>query len=628
MNQIAYIDLSEEQVTVKRVPDELRRRFLGGRGINMYLLYNHTEKGSKPLAPDSPLIFGAGLLTGVLGMGTSRYNVSGRSPQSGLIGDSNAGGFFGPELRYAGFDHLLITGAAKEPVYLWIKDGNIEFRPAKHLASMETVETMEALRNEVGDPNAQMAIIGPAGRNTCVQACIMNSINDANGHTGMGALMGSKKLWAVVVRGTQGIPVNNPTKVLITFDKLYKQVTARKGFKATALYGTIMRLGLQRTMATVEFPGDDMLFTGKDELDLDKFIDEYQYTKASCFSCPMHCKHVHTVKKGPWKGRHGGGPEFQDANGFGARQGVWDWDYLLTSGDLCNDYGVDKMADTYVSWAIELFTRGFIDEEVTGGYSLRWGEPEGHWRFLRELAYREGFGGIFADGVKKASRRLFGKEGAQYEKYFPTIKGENLEQVSNYKIFVGQALGAATATLGSSHLRSRYTIEEFGLPADVLEKTFGRPVPPEPEAYEGKAWPVIWHEHMCAATDSLGMCRFFTKWLTLGFLAFDEFTEVIESATGMALTPKQVFECGERVWNLERMFLNREGVARKDDWHPDIVFDEPIKSGPFQGRHLERDKFSKLLDEYYQEHGWDSNGVPTPETLERLGLNDEPSHLL
>ena len=189
-------------------------------------------------------------------------------------------------------------------------------------------------------------------------------------------------------------------------------------------------------------------------------------------------------------------------------------------------------------------------------------------------------------------------------------------------------MGAATATRGSCHLRSRYTIEEFGLPADVLESTFGRPVPPEPEAYEHKAWPVIWHEHLCAATDSLGLCRFLTKWLTLGFLAFDEFAEAIESATGMALTPQQVFECGERVWNLERMFLNREGVKRKDDWHPDIVFDEPIKTGRFQGRHLDRDKFSKLIDEYYQEHGWDSNGVPTPETLERLGLNGEPSHLL
>ncbi|MFQ5827280.1 MAG: aldehyde ferredoxin oxidoreductase N-terminal domain-containing protein, partial [Dehalococcoidia bacterium] len=238
MNKIAHIDLSQNQVSIKDIPEKLRRLYLGGRGINMYLLYNYMKKGVHPLSPGNAVIFGPGLLTGMHVIGAARYNVSGRSPHSGLIGDSNAGGFFGPELRFAGFDHLMITGKAERPTYLWVHDGEIEFRDASHLEDYTIPETLAALREEMGDPNVQMAIIGPAGRRQVIFANVMNSVVNANGHTGMGAVMGSKNLWAVVVRGTQGLPVHDPQRLYEVFDRQYRQVLGRKGFKANAFYGT------------------------------------------------------------------------------------------------------------------------------------------------------------------------------------------------------------------------------------------------------------------------------------------------------------------------------------------------------------------------------------------------------
>lgn len=628
MNNIAYIDLTNQKVTVKEIPLKLRRLFLGGRGINMYLLYNHVKKGVAPLSPENALIFGAGLLTGMHVLAASRYNVSGRSPHSGLIGDSNAGGFFGPELRYAGFDHLVVTGKAAKPVYLFMRDGKIEFRDATHLTDLNTTETFELLRQESGDPQSQMAIIGPAGRRQVPLANVMNSINNANGHTGMGAVMGSKNLWAIVVRGTETLPVRDPDALYKVFDKQYKQVLSRKGFKANAFYGTLMRMSLMRTQMTMA--GHNYQFNAVDlgeEMDIENFMDNYEYAKASCFNCPQHTKHIHVVKSGPHKGMVGGGPEFAAAGGFSATCGATDWDTVLECWDLCNQYGIDGMyASQYIAWAMELYQRGFIDEKVTGGLSLRWGDHHAMTELIHGMGRKEGFGGFIAEGWRAALTKLFGEAAPVYERYVPMIKGEPME--GNFKGMIAQALGAATATRGSCHLRSRYTLEEFSLPSKVVAEILGREVNPDPDAYEGKAWPVIWSENLCAVGDALGICRFLSKWMTPGFLAFDEFAEVINAATDLNLTPAQVMECGERIWNIERMFLAREGLGRKDDKLGERCFDEPWTHGARKGQVMDKEKFYKQLDEYYQLHGWDDNGHPTKETLKRLEVDKEPSHLL
>lgn len=629
MGQIAYIDLSIEEVETKPVPERLRRNFLGGRGINMYLLFNHIEKGVQPLSPDNVLIFGAGLLTGIAGIGTSRYNVSGKAPTSGLIGDSNAGGFFGPELRFAGFDHLLIKGRAQEPTYLWIHDNEIEFRDARHLAECCLSDTIQAIREELNDDAVQVAAIGPAGRKLAVFSNIMNDQSNANGHTGMGALMGSKNLWAVALRGTQALDVADPKGLVDVVKKHYRQITGSKGYKATALYGTLFRLSLTRTQGTE--PGlnnqVNMMEMGGEELDPDVFIEKYEYAKKSCFNCPVHCKHLFKIESGEHKGLRGAGPEYSSAGWFGSACGSGSWDTILECQHLCNYYGLDCFTvPMYIAWVMELYQRGLIDDKITGGLSLDWGNHHSMTELIHQMGKGEGFGGLLSRGWQVANKELFGEKAHLYERYMPTIKGEPLE--GNFRGLRAQALGAATASRGSCHLRSRFTLEEFSLPEKVIEKIIGRPVPPDPDAYEGKAWPVVWTENLCAVGDALGLCRFVTKWMTPGFLAFEEFSELIGVATGMEISPKELMEIGERITNIERIYLAREGVDRKDDRLPDKMYDEPWTHGPRKGLVVDPVRFNRLLDDYYEEHGWDSNGIPTSQTLKRLGLDGEPSRLL
>ncbi len=628
MNSIAFIDLSTRQVVVKPIPEKVRRLYLGGRGINIYLLYNYIKKGMDPFSPENPLVFGAGLLTGTLGIATSRFNISAKSPESENLGDSNSGGFFGPELRFAGFDHLFITGRSSSPVYLWIHDGKIEFREASHLKDCNLPQTLDAIRTELENPNAEVAAIGPAGRKQVVFSNVMCTIGNAAGRTGMGAVMGSKNLWAIAVRGKEPIEVARPEKLLEVAAKQFRQITQTKGYKATALYGTLMRLSIARTQGqepALNFQYN-MLESGGEEFDPDVFVRKYEYGKMSCFNCPVHTKHLHRVPSGEHKGLTGAGPEYGGAGYFGSSCGTGDWVTILECWDLSNQYGLDILTTAgYIAWVMELYQRGLIDESMTG-MPLRWGDHEVMTGLIHQMGRREGFGGLLSDGWQKANVRFFGEKAKEYERYIPTIKGMTVDQ--DTRGTKAMAVGAATATRGGGcHLRSRFTMEEMDLPPEATKKIIGRAVTSDPDSYEGKAYPAIWMERLCAIGDALGVCRFVTKWLSPGLLGFKELAEAVSAVTGEEWTPEKLMEVGERISNLERLFLIREGLGRKDDRVPER-FHEPWQYGFQKGSCIEKEKFEKLLDEYYQEHGWDQQGIPTRETLERLELAKEPSHLL
>ena len=628
MNSIAFIDLSTQKVVVKPIPEKIRRLFLGGRGINMYLLYNHLREEVDPLSPENPLIFGAGLLTGTHGMATARFNISAKSPESGNLGDSNSGGFFGPELRFAGYDHLFIHGRSPSPVYLWIHDGEIEFREASHLKNYNLPQTLDAIRTELGDQDIQVAAIGPAGRKLVVFANVMCTIGNAAGRTGMGTVMGSKNLWAIAVRGKQPIKIAHPDLLMKVAEKQYRQITQTKGYKATALYGTLMRLSISRTQGqepALNFQYN-MLESGGEEFDPDVFVQKYEYGKMSCFNCPVHTKHLHRIPSGEHQGLTGSGPEYGGAGYFGSSCGTGDWVTILECWDLCNQYGLDILTTAgYIAWVMELYQRELIDESITG-MPLRWGDHDAMTGLIHQMGRREGFGGMLSDGWQKANLKLFGEKAKEYERYIPTIKGMTVDQ--DTRGTKAMALGAATATRGGGcHLRSRFTMEEMDLPPEATKKIIGRAITSDPDSYEGKAYPAIWTENLCAVGDALGICRFVTKWLSPGLLGFNEFAEAVNAVTGYEFTPEKLMEVGERIYNLERLFLIREGLDRKDDRIPERFF-EPWQYGFQKGTCIEKEKFEVLLDEYYKEHGWDEQGIPTRETLERLGLAEEPSHIL
>ncbi|MBI3090303.1 MAG: aldehyde ferredoxin oxidoreductase family protein [Candidatus Tectomicrobia bacterium] len=616
-NKIAWVNLATREVRIEEIPEEWRRKYIGGRGINQYLLFQLVDNSTEPLGPENPLIVGAGALSGVLGIANCRVNFSAKSPETGHLGDSSMGGFFASELRQAGFDHIVFTERAEEPIYVTVRDGAICFHAAAHLADTNAISIQDRIREELGDPRVQVAAIGPAGRNKVVWACILNGSSDAAGRTGMGAVMGSKNIWAIAARGTKPLQVHDPAKLLEVTNRQYTQVTTTKGFLATSVYGTLIRLNNTRTQG---YEGGhnhqfNMMEEGGEELDSDIFLERYESAKTSCFNCPTHCRHHYEIKEGPFAGTKGGSMEYYGAGGWGSQCGSGDWNTILVAFARCNEWGLDVgSATAYTGWLMELWEKGILTREHTD-LDFTWGNQEAIFGILEQTTFRKGFGNLVADGWMKTAAYLGNDAG----RYIDHVKGLTIEP-DDVRGHRAQALGLATSSRGADHLRSRYTLEEFSLPPQVTAKLTGRAIPASAESYEGKEWACFWTESLCAVADALGICKFLTKWLSAGLLGFDEFSEWLGAASGLKLTAQEILEVGERIYNVERLFLVRHGFRRKDDDVP-LKFYHAWTHGPRAGTRVEPEHFQPLLERYYELHGWDSDGVPTEATLQRLGID-------
>jgi len=617
MNRIAYINLTSKTVRAEETPGELRKLFLGGRGINTHLLYKMVDKEANPLGPENVLIVGAGLLTGVAGIANSRISFSAKSPETGLLGDSAMGGFFGAELRYAGFDHLVIQGKSEKPVYLWIHDGVIEFQDASPFSQLDTLQIQTKIREDHKDSKIQVACIGPAGRNLIRFACAIHGLSHAAGRTGMGAVMGSKNLWAIAARGRSAIPIHDPAKFLRIVEKHYQQVTRTKGLLASSIYGTMIRLNNTRTQG---YEGGlnhqfNMMEYGGEELDAEVFIEKFETKKATCFGCPTACKHMFRVPRGIYQGMECEGPEYYGCGGWGSQCGCSSWETILEAWNLCAKYGLDVGSMTaYTAWVMELYEKGIITENDTDGLSLEWGSSEAIIGLIQQVIEKRGIGKLLSQGWIEAAKAI----GRNSERYMDHVKGLSIE-CDDVRGHRAQALGLATATRGACHLRSRYTLEEFFLPEEATKKLTGKPIPQDAAVYDGKEWACYWTECICSIADALGVCKFMTKWLSVGLLGFEEFMESIEAAIGVKLSLEEMMEIGERIYTTERLFLTREGITRKDDIVPEKFY-KPWTHGPKAGTRIEAEPFEKLLDRYYDLHGWDQNGIPKPESLKKLKI--------
>ena len=641
--KIAYIDLSKGSVEIRSIPLGVRRKFLGGRGLDAYLLYNHTEKGCDPLGPDNVLIVSAGLLAGTCASATARSHFMAKSPLTGLIGSANMGGFFAPELAWAGFHHLVIKGKAKKPVFLWIHNGEIEIRDAEFLWGKTTTETQWAIRDALGDEEIKSAVIGPAGENLVRFANVMTGFKNAAGRTGMGCVMGSKNLKAIAVRGTMDIKIAHPMDALGYNKKFIEQITKAKVSQTQGKLGTPFIWGATNCWGGVRnrnFQYNQLEYADEVEPEAideaaTKTIGPYHMT--GCFACQVHCRGQYRIPSGPYKGVYDEGPEYTSIGAFCSEPDCRSIETLLTGNHLVNQYGVDNLEiGSLISWAMELYEKGIITDKETEGLDLRFGNDEALLEMVHRICNRKGWlGNVLADGGIPAAKKI-GKDSI---KYLVHVKGmQNLH--SDERPTPALALGIATATRGSDHLRSRPAIDLYHLPEPVLRKIYGNPIPyegplsSEHTSYEGKAWMVFWQENCYMAVDCLGICKYHTVFLGATLPNFEEWTKVIYYNTGLEFTPQELWEIAERCYNIERLFNLREGQRNDDpakcDWLVDRYFDEPCLRGAPDviGAKIDRDKFKKMLDEYYQHHGWDENGVPTEETLKRLGIDNEPSHLL
>ena len=630
--KIAYIDLSSGKIETKPIPLEIRKMFLGGRGLDMYLMYNHIKPGIDPLGPDNVALVSAGILVGTLASASARTHVGGKSPLTGFVGSANMGGFFAPEMRWAGFDHLVIKGKAAKPVYLWIHNGQIEIRDGSNVWGKDVHETQEVIREELGDSDVKILTIGPAGERLVRFANVMTEIKNAGGRTGMGALLGSKNLKAIAVRGTMDIKIAHPSEALEYNRRIIRQITSAKVSQTQGRLGTNFIWGATNTQGLVRVRNFQLnQLEDSDDIEPEK-LDEFNIGMTGCFGCQVHCRGKYVIPSGPYAGVYEEGPEYTSIGAFAGEPDCRNPLTILVGNHLVNTYGLDTLeTGSMIAWAMELYEEGILTSKDTDGLDLRFGNDEAVIEMVHRIANRKGLGDILAEGPLRAAKKI----GKNSIKYLIHVKGmSNLH--SDERATTSLALGIATGSRGSDHLRSRPAIDLYHLPEPVLRKIYSQPVPydgplsSDYRDYEGKPWQVFWQEMCYEAVDCLGICKYHTTFLGATLPNFEEWSKLLYYNTGLEMSPLDIWTVAERCYNIERLFNIREGLTRKDDWLSDRYFDEPTKIGipSVRNRTLDREKFKKMIDEYYEHHGWDENGVPRPETLRRLGIENEPSHML
>jgi aldehyde:ferredoxin oxidoreductase len=598
----------------------------------MYLLYDHTKAGVDPLGPDNVALISAGLLVGTLASASARTHVGGKSPLTGYVGSANVGGFFGPEMRLAGFDHLVIKGKAEKPVYLWIHDGEIEIRDAEHIWGTDSRETQSLIRQELGDDDIQSLCIGQAGENLVKYACIRTSIKNSAGRTGIGAIWGSKNLKAVAARGMMDINIAHPIQALEYNKEIIDQVVSAKVSKTMQKLGTPFIWGVTNSTGLVRTRNFQLnQLVNADDIEPES-LEEDMVGMAGCFGCQVHCRGKYIIKEGEYKGTYDEGPEYTSQGAFGSEVGCTSKNTVLVGNHLVNYYGMDNLeTGSMISWAMELYEKGILTQKDTDGLDLSWGNDEAVIELVHKIARREGIGDILADGPMEAAKRI----GKESEKFLVHVKGmSNLH--SDERPTPALALNIAVSSRGSDHLRGRPAIDLYHLPEKVLRGIYSNPIPydgpltSDYRDYEGKSWQVMWQEHLYQAVDCLGICKYHTIFLGPNMPAYEEWVKLIYLNTGLAFSAEEIYRAGERGYNMERLFNIREGLTRDDDQLVDRYHDEPTPLGlpVVRGRSIDRDKFKVMIDEYYRHHGWDTNGVPTKKKLEELGLDQEPSNLL
>ena len=592
----------------------------------MYLLYNHVAPKIDPLGPENVFLVGAGFLVTIPALGATRCDIAAKSPLTGALGDSNVGNFFAPELRLAGFDHLVIMGKSEKPVYLWISDGEIKILDAAHLWGKDTFETQRIIRKDHGDDKIQSLTIGVAGENMVKFANVMTGLKNSAGRTGMGAVMGSKGLKAIAAKGNIRVEFVSPNELYEYCKKMNEAIMATKWAKAQSRWGSLIIFSNTNAIGLVRTRNLQLNWL-EDSEDLEpENIERYSVGMTSCYGCLIRCRHRYVLEAGPYAPIHSEGPEYSTLCAFGTVVGCKKMETVLVANHLVNKYGLDSIeTGNMIGWAMELYEKGIIDDKITEGLRVEWGDEKAVFEMIRKIAERKGFGNVLAGGFREAIAHI-GKESRYYA---IQVKGMG-SIISDDRPVPSFALGIATSTRGADHLRSRPAMDLYNLPKEILRKIYGGYVSSDFTSYEGKSRMIWWQELLYAVVDSLGLCKWQTVFCAVHAPKYEEWSKLISYSTGMTIPTSQLMEIGERICTIERLFNLREGFLRKDDTLPQRYFREPTPTGlpMVKGKKINRERFDKMLDEYYELHKWDKNGRPPRKRLNELGLDREPSHML
>ena len=617
--RVLYVDLSSNNVWDEEIPKEIIEKYVGSRGINVKLLWDLTDENTSPLDENNPLIFGAGTFTGTHAPSSGRTTVTCISPTTGLYLKSSTGGHWGSELKYAGYSNLVILGKSEKPVYISINDESVEIKDASHLWGKDVRKTVIELKDELKDDETQVACIGPAGENLVDFGCIMFNIYCAAGRGGTGMLMGAKNLKAIAIRGSKPLTMDNPKE----FDRL--SVTLRHdlnkdtGAQRLSVFGTA---GIINTVnagyALPSYNFQENHIEGAERISGEVLNEEnYLKRRGACGSCGIGCHRYTEVDEGKYKGTYAGGPEFETLSSLGSGCGVLDMDTVLKGNELCNIYGMDTIsAGSVIQWAMECVQKGLLTSDDTDGLDLSFGNGDAMIEMLNKIAYRQGFGNILANGVKKASEKVGG------DSWKWAVQSKGLEQSRvEIRLRMGYSLAFAVNPRGPDHLMTECVAESARTPEgkELIRKICGDEKYASPYLTDKRAEIVRWHEDCYAVTDSLGVCAFAT---TLAYaVGPKEMADLFEAATGIPMTEERIMEAGRRTVTLEKIINVRRGADRSMDTLPWRTMNEPIKSGPMKGNMITKEILDKMLDEYYEMHGWDKEtSWPKAEVLENLGL--------
>jgi len=612
--KVLHVNLSNRTVSEEQVPEIIYRRYLGGGALSLYYLLRELRPGVDPLGPENILIFAASAVTGTPALGFSRFTVAAKSPLTHSFGEAEAGGWWGPELKFAGFDAIVIKGKADKPIYLWIQNGKAELREASYLWGQFAKETQEMIRKELGDEKVRIALIGPGGEKLVRYACVLNELKHANGRSGLGAVMGSKNLKAIAVRGKGRMDLYDNERV----QEIVKAILKKKpGTMAESIgdIGTarsVMLLNAGGILPTRNFKKGT--FEKAEDISGETMKETILVGRGSCYACSVRCKREVEITEPFRVDPKYGGPEYETIGAFGSLCNIGDLKAIALANQLCGAYTIDTIsAGTTIAFAMECFEKGIITTQDTGGIKLEFGNAEAMLKTVEMIGKREGFGDLLAEGVKIAAEKI----GKGAEKCAMHVKGQPLP-LHEPRGKTGLGLAYALSPTGADHIEAPHDpvfASEGGL---KFVKSLGIiETIPALDLGPRKVRMFIYLQQLYNVFNSIGICNFTAyPW---GPVSNNDLVDYVNAVTGWDTSLWELMKAGERHSNMSRMFNIREGFTAKDDTLPDRFF-QPLEGGPLDGEKLDVQEFQQALKTYYQMMGWDENGIPQKGKLEELEL--------
>ena len=607
--RIFEIDLSREQVTTTSLSKSLIENYLGGRGFNVWYLHTHLPADIDPLGPENILIFSCGLLTGTSAPTSSRLHINSLSPLTGILGSSNIGGNFGARLRFCDIQSLIIRGKAAQPVYIYINEGRVEIRDARPYWGMDTYQTPSQIQNTIGQDRLKILTIGPAGENMASFACIISDRHHAAGRTGMGAVMGSKNLKALVIgrtdRNLKMKPAPNAEKVTKHYVRQVKASPEYQMFLHHGSAGYLQWADKKGIVGAYNFR--DTQFDGMDQID-GKILNKHRVRSRGCYRCPVQCKAELRFKNGKYKNYAGIRPEFEPMINLGAKCGLKDIQRIVYLDNLCSRLGLDAIsAGSAIAFAMDLYDRGILKTEDTGNLELNWGNGSSMETLIRQMAYGEGLGVLLAKGIRQAAKAI----GRGAEAFAPHVKGLELTGYHPGAI-LGTALGYSVSSRGGDYSNVYPTLESRWS-AEKATREFGTPSAVDQHSPFAKGLLINRSVLVNIVLDCLGLCRIPALSL-IGAYDLENEAALTASLTGLSFQAKDLFQAGERIACLERLFNLRRGTDSRDDILPPMFLNDNAAD-------LNADALERMRQEFYKTMGWDSEGRPMMDKLAQLGIS-------